>query len=645
MTYDLEWSPSECIVRESYGPLGLERRIRKYEHIRDVMNSWERDTHNHLIVTASSDPNQDHDLDIDSVLESEGAPSGIQLYIYHSNRPGKWNKRWITLADNGQIFSARKPDASPSDKDTISLCHLSDYDIYNPTESQMRRQLKPPKRNCFAVKSQHKPAMFVDTENYVQYFSMEDSRIATQFAQKVQSWRSWYLVDRIPAKRRISIPKTDDKPPQLPTLAGHVPKKSAVSVVAESGHRLKISVDESPYNIGEFEPLIDMRRFDKRISLFGQDFLPAEPDPSTMPKHVPNHLKKEPKDDKPDGPLIDKIKSTGDDAFTGNGLLGSDYAARKASIDREAANPRVFSKDAGDFGKNAFMDGPSLLNKQSGSDNPIMGETSWFPSALEHSAKYRGPEQRRPNTSAGVVTTGPTGRSRSHSQSRLPPIPQQYRTRSDRPPISHPHPLTAHDPRSPSGGPNHVGTGQQRHPPKPLVNLTTPIVNEPPQWSSRKGHGVHAPEGMHHLVDLISVGGPKDKPNGLLEVPPRSAMRRAPPNSAPLLGDSTNTSPQRSGGGLSRTRSKSSGAPPGRPLIDDVPPVPILPGAIRTGTGRTMTMGDADRAEMDAMREAMQARERDFKERERGRVRERGRGREATNDFHSTGRAGTLKVV
>ncbi|KAH6652175.1 hypothetical protein BKA67DRAFT_349604 [Truncatella angustata] len=640
MTYDLEWSPQECVVLESYGPLGLERRIRNFECVRDVMNSWDRDTHNSLIVTKSDNLSKDRDLDIESVPETDENPQGVQLYMYHSNRPGKWNKRWITLTDNGQILCAKKPDASPLEKDTLSLCHLSDYDIYTPTEKETRKHIKPPKRRCFAIKSQHKPAMFLDTENYVQYFSMEDPGMASLFSEKVQSWRSWYLADRRPAARRISIPKMDDTPPRLPSVK-HISGKSG-NPASEGGNRLKSSVDDSPYKVGEFEPLIDMRRFDKRLSLFGEDLPSAAAAPSTSSKQPPSHRKKESKDSQPDGPLIDRIVSASDEAFTGNGLLGQNYNARKASVDQGAAHTRRFSKDFGDFGKEAFTDGPSLLSKQAEANAAPKGDVSWFPSALEHSQKHRETDNPRPNTSAGVITTRPPN-GRSNSSSHPPPIPQQSRMRSDRPPISNPHlppsshpqPLSSHDPNP---------TNSRRQAPKPLVNLTTPTINEPPQWSSKKGHGVQAPEGMRHLVDLISVGAPKDKPSGLLEIPPRSAMRRPPTSSG-----SASTSPYRSGGSLSRTRSQSSGPPTSRPLIEDVPPVPNLPGMplASSGGGRTMTMGAREKVEMDAMREAMKARERDFKERERdrGRARERGREREARNDYSSTGRVGTLKVV
>jgi hypothetical protein len=628
MTYDLEWRPADCVVLESYGPLGLERRIRRYEHIRDVMNSWDRDTHNHFIVSLSDRPDQDQDLDISCVPESEEAPKGIQLYMYHSNRPGKWSKRWITLTDSGQVLSSKKPNASSAEKDTLSLCHLSDYDIYNPIESQMRRHLKPPKKHCFAVKSQHKPSMFMNAENYVQYFCTEDPKIAAQFSEKLQAWRSWYLVDRRPAARRISIPKTADKPPQLNVVkpAQQSPKKS-VNVAAVDGHRIRISVDETPYAIGEFEPLLDMKRFDKRLSQFGKDFLPSAPETSTTRK-VPPPARQEPQDSKPEGALINNIKSANDDAFTGNGLLGGAYEDRKAAnaaLEKETSN-KVNLKD---LGNGAFTDGPSLLNKHSEAGSDLTTEGTWFPSALEHSAKRRDvPDRIRPNTSAGVTQTGRPQNPRSRSHSRPPPIPQQSRLRAEREGLVHPLLLQQHSQPNldSSSKPPPSRRGQ---PPKPLLNLA-PKVNEPPQWT-KKGHGVQAPEGLHHLVDLISVGSPKGGPTGLLEVPPRSAMRRGP-NSAPLPGGippSTNSAHRT--GGLSRTRSKSSGAPPSRPPAGDVPPVPLLP-------LRNDARGSGERSRMEMPREH---RDRRTKERERG----RGREREIPDYKPVSGRTGTLKVV
>lgn len=707
MTFHTELSARSCVVLESYGSLGIERRIRRYEKIRETMNSWDRDSHNHLVVAMSDTPGGDRDLELSAVPDTEEPPRGDKFYMHHSNRPGKWNKRWITLMDNGQMMSSKKPETSGVDKDTVRLCHLSDYDIYRPTESQMRRHIKPPKKHCFVIKSQHKASMFMNTENYVQYFCTEDPKVAAYFLETVFNWRSWYLVDRRPEPPpRISIPKIDDKPPQLtapavtPTAgkaSKHAPKKS-INIASANGVSLRVSIDEEPYKLGEFEPLLDMKRFDKRLSHFGQDFVPVAPDVSTMPK-LPAHLNKGPKEGPPEL-LLGDLKSASDAAFTGNGLLAGDYEERKAAqaaAAKEAKNNNPFALDA----LGPFTAGPSLLNQHTETRNGQPESPSWFPSAIAHSAKSRDVSERaRPSTSGGPVRRNSFSRARSASQSRppLPPAPNQPRSRpgpgeppympfqrlddgprfphqrpgdkphpsrsrpedglppsrgrpddmpraprpyhddvpppsrgrpedmsrpsrpyhddvpppsrgrpddmprpprqhpedlsrpprqrpddlplSPRPrPEEHPHPLGAHHPSSPTGSPT-APQPNRRQPPAPLINIEPAFV-EPPQWV-KKGRGVHAPEGMNHLVDLINVGPPKG-PISSLEVPPRSLLRRGPDGAVPVRGGGM-PAPNRGRGGLTRTRSKGS-APPASRATGDVPPLPPLPGRGEAGRG------------------------------------------------------------
>lgn len=649
LTYDLEIGPATCIVIENYNTLGLERRLRKFEHIRDVMNSWDRDTHNQLVVALSEFPDSDRDLEIESVPKSEEPPRGIQAYVYHSNKPGKWNKRYVTLLDNGQLICAKKPNASSADKETLSLCHLSDYDIYTPVESQMRKVVKPPKKHCFAIKSQSKPSMFMNTENFVQYFCSDDQRVAFQFHEAVHAWRSWYLVDRRPEARRVSIPKIDEKPPQLMPAIKHAPKKS-FNVASMNGHRLKISVDEAPYTVGEFEPLLDMSRFDKRLSQFGKDFLPTVPDPSTMPKLKSFAAKNDSKDDKPNGPLVDKIKSTSDEAFTGNGLLADDYEKRKAAS-TEAEKEAIIKRLSKDVEGGNFTEGSLLDAKQ---EMPPQPESpSWFPSALEHSKKERDHvEALRPSTSAGTMNHQKSlnnypnpfqhGRAPSITRRPLPQTPDN-RLRANGPGQGPRRPAPPGPPGPPGSSPNSgssPGMSQQnrRQPPRPLVNLT-PTLNEPPQHQ-KKGHGVVVPEGMKHLVDMISVGG-NPKPSGLLEVPPRSAMRRpGPPNTAPLPNAPPHQSVHRPNG-LVRTRSKSSGAPPSRPLaIGDFPPVPPLPGRHRA---REASMPRMPPPRMSPSRDGPHHEHRDHRVEPERRGRERMRPMPEYNSV--PGRTGTLKVV
>ncbi|KAI1437312.1 hypothetical protein GGR50DRAFT_700284 [Xylaria sp. CBS 124048] len=613
-----EIRPDNCLVIERYGVLGLERRLRRYERIRDVMNSWDRDTQNQLVVIVP-DPTDNHeDLDVSAVADCADPPLGCQLYMYHSNRPGKWNKRWITLLASGQILSAKKPNAHAAHKDTTSLCHLSDYDIYMPTEAQLKKHIKPPKRICFAIKSQHKTTLFLNTENYVQYFSIEDPLGANEFQEKVHGWRSRYLVDRRPEVReKPSIPFTRaevevSSPPQ----AARPQSKKRGDAASIDSQRPQISMGESPYPIGQFKPLLDMSRFDKRLSEFGAELVPSDSSPPPQPKEDTSFLRRFSRKDKVDHKPARLVKRESKEIFTG-GLLGDEYDIRKQALADLEKN-----KGTRDW---AFTNGASLSRGQrdaeaSGDD---YGTSSWFPSALEHTAKKRVPQTTatQPATSAGVTSErlyslgGGAGQPTGLSSSAVRPSTQH---------LQHPNPL-----KSQMTGIPHT---ERRGPGKPLVDLT-PTVQEPPQWSQdKKGHGVKPPEGQGHLVNFISPG----KSNRQFEPPPRTLPRQALSGSSPM----------------GRTRSMSSSSATRRPLLEEAPPLPLLPQGLDLATegngkrfagpplanesrpGRRATVRDRDREEG---RSRHREREREHRHRDH---------REREGTYNSVpGRTGTLKVV
>lgn len=174
------------ILLESFKQVGLERPLRKYEHIRDVLNSWDNDAQNTLVIVPS--PTGGHDDDLDAKTISKDQPLDTSVYMYYSQKPGHWDKRWITLRSDGQVVLKKGSDVS-------NICHLSDFDIYMPTPRQMSKKIKPPKKVCFAVKSQQKSSMFLSTANFVHFFSTSDKDLASSWYKVVQQWRSWYLVN------------------------------------------------------------------------------------------------------------------------------------------------------------------------------------------------------------------------------------------------------------------------------------------------------------------------------------------------------------------------------------------------------------------------------------------------------------------
>ena len=210
------FAPNNTVLVESFRQLGLERPLRRYEHIRDVMNSWANDAQNALIIIPSPTGGWDDDLDMESVSEQQTGDTSVQLH--HSHRPGSWEKRWITLRADGQVLAVKKDGL-------VNLCHLSDFDIYVPTARQLSKKIIPPKKFCFAIKSQQKSSMFLATENFVHFFSTNDKILATQWYNAVQGWRSWYLVHvmgkRQKGGKRDQPSIVDEAQPSLSNCSAH----------------------------------------------------------------------------------------------------------------------------------------------------------------------------------------------------------------------------------------------------------------------------------------------------------------------------------------------------------------------------------------------------------------------------------------
>lgn len=191
--YFTDVDPATFILVESFssGPIGLERHLRRYEYVRDVMNSWAFDNENFLFIVPPASAEALNPLDIRGAPAER--PEDTTFYLYHSRRPRKWDKRYVTLRTDGQVTVSKK-----KTKDYTNICHLSDFDIYSPTVRTLS-EVKPPKRVCYAIKSQQKSSLFVTTDKFVHFFATEDRRVAEDWHKAVQTWRSWYMVNMLGA--------------------------------------------------------------------------------------------------------------------------------------------------------------------------------------------------------------------------------------------------------------------------------------------------------------------------------------------------------------------------------------------------------------------------------------------------------------
>ncbi|KAL5355626.1 hypothetical protein BJX96DRAFT_65460 [Aspergillus floccosus] len=415
---DGEIDPAKFILMESFLELGLERPLRRYESIRDIMNSWAHDRENTLIVVPPAS------LDTLGLLDAQRVPAqqpaDVTLHLYYSQRPRKWDKRYITLRSDGQITVSKREQG----QDQANVCHLSDFDIYSPTASFLSHNVKPPKKLCHAVKSQQKSSMFLSTENFVHFFATNDRTIADQFYRAVQTWRSWYIVNMLGA--------------------GH-PEEKVDAQGQVSRPLLNMSASES-CNSDEGAHTLNRSKSSRSKDLFARKKSTREhaPPPPSFPKSLVDES------DTADVP-------TGDSPFASSGLLGRTYTMRQRAMkEREEREKREnegpFSAQGLVGNMSARRSGPNSrsntmtsahapdlhgLMKRSQSDKikPLVDLTPVYQEPPQHIRKGRGvavePGQLLIDAATGPEAPGGIAIPPSTTWRRPPPpeIPSDTRTR------------------------------------------------------------------------------------------------------------------------------------------------------------------------------------------------------------------------
>ncbi|KAK7615581.1 hypothetical protein BKA81DRAFT_84651 [Phyllosticta paracitricarpa] len=344
-------NPQASVMLEFFAKCGVQRPLRKYERVRDVLNSWDDDRQNNLVLIESPTGGRDHDLSVSSVPEAK--PTGYSCFMYYSQKPGKWSKRWITMQTNGQITSAK----NDSGKDTTVVCHMSDFDIYTPTPSQ-QRYVKPPKRYCFAVKSQQKSNMFESTASYVHFFSTSHKDPAAEFFSSVQGWRSWYLV-RVMGEGQKK-PKAGDQLAHNLTSTRKVSGTHGQNQESSKALARPNTSDSSHYQIGSFKPFFDPSSFEPSSTpeLNLQPKVPSPPDRMMSMRNRSHPPVSYQNSSRLNSLSANNTSSDEEGPFSSGGLLGRTYSQRQ----RVAAQRDAATRNAG-----PFADGPSLLNNLSSS--------------------------------------------------------------------------------------------------------------------------------------------------------------------------------------------------------------------------------------------------------------------------------------
>jgi hypothetical protein len=332
------------ILMESFSQVGLERPLRRYEHIREVMNSWSHDSENQFIIIPPSSVEALAQLDAAHAPAEQPAP--VTVHIYHSQRPRKWDKRYVTLRADGQVTISKKDNTEQT-----NICHLSDFDIYFPSARALNKDVKPPKKLCFAIKSLQKSSMFLSTENFLHFFSTSDKVLADQWYRSVQKWRSWYLVNKIGACHKAKV---------------EAPLKR--SGTKRSTHQSRSVHHDIP--LLEREGSIDLPKrgsFDQQRPTSSKDRVTrkkTQREHAPLPSSYPHALAL---DTDVDGPFTDKEalvsgispEEVEASTFSPSGLLGRKYTQRQTAMRERDEREKRTNQEA--FTGNGLMNAPSPL--------------------------------------------------------------------------------------------------------------------------------------------------------------------------------------------------------------------------------------------------------------------------------------------
>lgn len=456
-----------ALIIELFSSVGVQRAVRRYERIRDIMNGWENDKQNTLIIVEPGIGNVEAELTMDGAPKQ--APGEQSWFLHYSQKVGSWNKRWVTLRENGQIVCQKDLEKF---KDATNICHLSDFDIYVPTVDRKTKKIKPPKKHCLAIKSQQKTSLFESSFNFVHFFSTGDKATADSFYQTIHTWRSWYLVNVLGEGK-----KEKPKP-----AAAEIQRRRSISNDHSKSHRMKESMD-SHYQLGSFKPLIDMDQFDQRhgssehdqpgsrgFSKSSNQFdVNLSPERRTSKRqHPPPSLsnKAQLADDEPLANLnrssstnkrrssTDRHRSPQVAEFADTGLLGRNYSQRRKENEEKEAKRQE-----------AFTAGPNLLNGGFHAREDGYGSGDGL--------KRKTSTRRQVNSNEGIKRSSST---RGHTRGGSIDLERS-------------------------------GTRKQ----KPLVDLT-PQFKEPPQHAN-KGKGYH-PDQIRQGGLISSATSPED-PLGL----------------------------------------------------------------------------------------------------------------------------------
>ncbi|GAA5877427.1 hypothetical protein JCM8547_008796 [Rhodosporidiobolus lusitaniae] len=157
---------------EVWKSVGIERPIREYEFVSDIIKSWDDGSAVYVFRRTPLWPILSSHARLHPTMPRTGQ---VQLEV----KKGKWSKRFLEMKDGAISYSKTE-----KGKDATVLCQLSNFDVFF-VSPQVVDHLKAPKPFVFALKSRLTRAHFEEKSEWCHFLSTKTADEATSWVKTI----------------------------------------------------------------------------------------------------------------------------------------------------------------------------------------------------------------------------------------------------------------------------------------------------------------------------------------------------------------------------------------------------------------------------------------------------------------------------
>ncbi|KAL1920318.1 uncharacterized protein VTP21DRAFT_1464 [Calcarisporiella thermophila] len=195
---------------------GVERAVREWEILTDVVGSWELDSSNRLILVK-------YPLRDTLTASSVTGNSYPQLYgwLHVEMKKGKWQKRFVYWRDDCLYHSKDNKGTN----ETL-LCSIKNYDV-----CYIKRPLrKSPTKFMFALKSQERARIYENTEDYVHFLCAEHFDKMKDWVLSIRVTKNQHMYEQYPDRVKDPLKPIPRPPISADILSSRSPSPRSPSV-------------------------------------------------------------------------------------------------------------------------------------------------------------------------------------------------------------------------------------------------------------------------------------------------------------------------------------------------------------------------------------------------------------------------------